>query len=89
MEARLTDWRGEMNDYMQMLPHVGGLSDETGVTDHGVYLGHRIKASKIGANWAFSINDAHFQEGDWKDRRATEMAAMDTIRLHRLDAMRV
>ena len=75
-----------MKDDTQVLSHVSGLTDENGVTDHGVERGHRIRTRKIGDRWAFSIDEGPFQAGDWKDQHATEIVARETVRHHRLDA---
>lgn len=69
-----------------MFPGAEGLTDESGVTDHGVRLGHRIRTRWDGSKWAFSIDDEPFQAGDWKDRRATVIAAIDCIQSRLLDA---
>lgn len=73
-----------MKDDTPVLSHVSGLTDENGVTDHGVERGHRIRTSKIGDRWGFSIDEDPFQVGDWKDQDATEIAARETV--HRLIA---
>lgn len=72
-----------MRDDAEMLSHVGGLTDETGVTDHGVERGRRIRTRRIGDRWAFSIDEGPFQEGDWENRCAAELAARETIRSDR------
>ena len=53
--------------------------DKSGPTDHGVYHSHRIRTRKIGDKWAFSVDNVRFQTGNWKDERATVVAAMDCI----------
>ena len=68
-----------MSDHTPTLPHVEGLTDESGVTEHTPHRDHRIRTRRIVDNWAFSINDSPFQTGDWKDERATVIAAMDAI----------
>ena len=75
-----------MKDGAPVLFHISGLTDEHGVMDHGVERGHRIRTGKIGDRWAFSIGDGPFHEGDWKDRRAVELVARQTIQLGWLDA---
>lgn len=77
-----------MSYHEPTLPHVEGLTDESGVKEHDLHHGHRIRTRRIDDNWAFAIDDAPFQTGDWKDRRATVTAAMDVIDHRRLGAMR-
>lgn len=77
-----------MSDHTPTLPHVEGLTDESGVTEHDLHHGHRIRTCRIDDNWAFAINDAPFQTGDWKDQRATVIAAMAAIDHSRLGEMR-
>lgn len=73
-----------MRDDTPVLSHVSGLTDENGVTDHGVERGHRIRTRKIGDMWAFSIDEDPFRVGDWKRQDAAEIAARGMV--HRPDA---
>lgn len=68
-----------MRDDTPVLSHVSGLTDEDGVTDHGVERGHRIRTRKIGERWAFSIDEGRFLEGHWNDQEATEIAAREMV----------
>ena len=74
-----------MNDDKQVLSHVSGLTDDNGVTDHGVERGHRIRTRKNGDGWALSIDEGPWQAGDWQDQHATEVAAREAVRQRWLD----
>ncbi len=70
-----------MSDYTPELPHVGGVTDENGVTDQGTHRDRRIRTLGNGDRCAYSINEGPWQEGDWEDQHAATVAAMEEIDL--------